>query len=808
MTGARTGSMFQPLRDVAVVELASEFGLGARLLAELGADVILVEPGRRDPGAGTPAPSARSRSDADVSFAVRNAGKRSARLDLDDPHDIEVLSKLAGHADVVIDTSGPDDRARGRIRDAYDERPDLVVVSATPFGLTGPWRNHPATWPTLLGLSGLLDRCIVDGRVALLPPTPIPSDVAGTMIAYTSLLALEQRGRTGRGDYLDLSAFEAVCQAADAGLAKDSDPMARVDLRKNAFPAYRCADGYVRLVLLEDRHWTAMRAWLGDPPALMGDDFASYAGRRANAQLIDAHLERLFAPRAAIDLAAEGQQRGVPLAPVLTPAHLLDSPDLSGSALFADAELAAGRIVRVPAGYLNVEGSRTGSRLPAPSPGQHTVEVMVALSAGQSPFRVARTARPPLRAVVSRPLAGLRVLEFGQMIAGPEVGKFLSEAGADVIRVEAPPVPGRSRRPEEIRPRDITLNRNKRSIGVDVKSDAGRELVLRLVSGADVLVENMAPGAMDRLGLDAETLRAHRPELVVVHSQLFSAGTGWDGWRGYGVLARGVGGLSALWRWPDDPTAFADGHLLYPDNFIGRLGAFAALAGLRQARETGRGVEVSISQAEAVLNMLADQFAAEQLIPGSVAPAGNRNPVAAPWGVYPCGDPGESCVVTVRDDKDWDNIRQVLGSWADDERWLTAAGRTAAVDELDELLAAWTRERPSAVVVDLLQSVGVPVGRVDTFADQHANPQLAARHYIRQLTQPGWGELFVEGSCWSSEVMPPLRLAPAPLPGEHTVEICRELGLSLSDIARYREAGVLGSHDESRLGAGMTGGLT
>jgi crotonobetainyl-CoA:carnitine CoA-transferase CaiB-like acyl-CoA transferase len=798
--------VFQPLRDVAVVELASEYGLGGRLLAELGADVILVAPARRDQG--TVPPAVPAPRDAGVSFAVRNAGKRSVLLDLDDRDDLEVLSDLVRPADIVIDTSGPDDRARGRIRAAYDERPDLIVVSVTPFGLTGPWRDHAATWPTLLGLSGLLDRCIVDGRVALLPPTPIPSDVAGTMIAYTSLLALEQRGHAGRGDYLDLSVFEAMCQAADAGLAKDSDPMARVDLRKNAFPAYRCADGYVRLVLLEDRHWVAMRAWLGDPPELLGDEFASYAGRRANAPLIDAHLERLFAPRAAIDLAAEGQQRGVPLAPVLTPDQVLASPDLSGSPLFADVELAAGRTVRLPAGYLNVEGTRTGSRRPAPPPGQHTGEVTAAVSAGRSPFRVSRTARPSARDVVTAPLTGLRVLELGQMIAGPEVGKFLSEAGADVIRVEAPPVAGRSRRPEEVRPRDITLNRNKRSIGVDVKSDAGRELVLRLVSSADVLVENMAPGAMDRLGLDAQTLRARRPELVVIHSQLFSAGTEWDDWRGYGVLARGVGGLSALWRWPDDPTAFADGHLLYPDNFIGRLGAYAALAGVRHARETGRGVEVSISQAEAVLNMLADQFAAQQLTPGSVAPAGNRNPVAAPWGVYPCGGPGESCVVTVRDDKDWDSIRRVLGSWADDERWLTAAGRTAGADELDELLAAWTRERPSAVVADLLQSVGVPAGRVDTFADQHDNPQLAARHYIRQLTQPGWGELFVEGSCWSSEVMPPLRLAPAPLPAEHTVEICRELGLSLGDIARYREAGVLGSYDESRLNAGMTGGPT
>jgi crotonobetainyl-CoA:carnitine CoA-transferase CaiB-like acyl-CoA transferase len=806
MTGAPTGSSFQPLRDVAVVELASEYGLGARLLAELGADVILVEPTRKDRRGG-PAGQA-GRREIDVSFAVRNAGKRSVRLDPDDQGDAELLFNLAGQADVVIDTSGPDDLARNRIRDAYAERPPLVVVSVTPFGLTGPWRDRAATWPTLLALSGLLDRCIVDGRVALLPPTPIPSDVAATMIAYTSLLALEQRAHTGRGDYLDLSVFEAMCQAADAGLAKDSDPMARVDLRKNAFPAYRCADGYVRLVLLEDRHWVAMRGWLGDPPELLGDEFASYAGRRANAQLIDAHLERLFAPRAAIALAAEGQRRGVPLAPVLTPAHLLDSPDLSGSALFTDAEFGADRALRVPAGYLNVDGARTGGRLSALSPGQHTSAVTAAVSAGRSPFRATRTAKPPYQGAVSPPLAGLRVLEFGQMIAGPEVGKFLAEAGADVIRVEAPPVPGRVRRPEEIRPRDITLNRNKRSIGIDVKSDAGRELVLRLVSSADVLVENMAPGAMDRLGLDAETLRARRPELVVIHSQLFSPGTEWDVWRGYGVLARGVGGLSALWRWPDDPTAFADGHLLYPDNFIGRLGAYAALAGLRQARETGRGVEVFISQAEAVLNMLADLFAAEQLAPGSVLPAGNRNPAAAPWGVYPCEGQGETCVVTVRDDKDWDSLRPVLGSWADDERWLTTSGRTASAGELDELLAAWTRERPAAVVADLLQSAGVPAGRVDTFADQHANPQLAARQYIRQLTQPGWGGLFVEGSCWSSEVMPAPRLAPAPLPAEHTVEICRELGLSISDIARYREAGVLGTHDESRLAAGVTGGLT
>ena len=154
----------------------------------------------------------------------------------------------------------------------------------------------------------------------------------------------------------------------------------------------------------------------------------------------------------------------------------------------------------------------------------------------------------------------------------------------------------------------VTLNRNKRSFGVDLKSDTGRELVRRLVERSDVLIENMARGVLEKLGLAADELRQLNPGLIIVSSQLFGRAGGWSDWRGFGPSARGAGGLSGLWRYPDDETGFADSTSVFPDHFVGRLGALAALAWLIERRASGHGEAIRIPQAGAVTNHLSEQF--------------------------------------------------------------------------------------------------------------------------------------------------------------------------------------------------------
>ncbi len=199
-----------------------------------------------------------------------------------------------------------------------------------------------------------------------------------------------------------------------------------------------------------------------------------------------------------------------------------------------------GRNGVLPAGYFEFDDQRVGFRHDAPSPGADTEAVRGALGRGESPFAEPRFAVTARAEAGQRPLAGLRVLEFTQLMAGPETGKLLRDHGADVIRVESRAFPDQSRvfgGEANMSSQFVTINRDKRSLGIDLRAPEGRELILRLMAVSDVVIENLGPGALDNLGLDLQTLRGANPRIVVVSSQLFGDRGPWGWWRGFGTHA-------------------------------------------------------------------------------------------------------------------------------------------------------------------------------------------------------------------------------------------------------------------------------
>ncbi len=278
-------------------------------------------------------------------------------------------------------------------------------------------------------------------------------------------------------------------------------------------------------------------------------------------------------------------------------------------------------------------------------------------------------------------------------MAGPETGKLLRDQGADVIRVESRAFPDQSRvfgGGANMSSQFVTINRNKRSLGIDLRSPEGRALILQLMSVSDVVIENLGPGALDNLGLDLETLRDANPHIVVVSSQLFGDRGPWGWWRGFGTHARSVGAQTSLWRYPDTDRDFAENPIFFPDQFAARLGALAALACVGD----GGRRHIRVSQADAVINHLSELILQESLVPGSVDAQGNRSPLGAPWGVYPCAGDDQWCVITVRDDAEWAALAESAGhpEWGIDARFATAVDRQAHHDELDELVGAWTSQ--------------------------------------------------------------------------------------------------------------------
>ncbi|RAY16174.1 CoA transferase [Actinomadura craniellae] len=802
MTAAGSGLPLAGLRVVDMADGGAE--TCGRYLADLGADVIRVEP----PGG---APSRRRQprhGGVSLHFATRNANKRGVAVDLGEPSGRDRLRDLVDAADIFIETERPGrlDRLGLGAPALLARRPELVVVSITDFGQTGPYRDWAATDWTHLAMGGVLARSGIPGRPPLLPPGSLAYEAAGVQAAWAALLAYAGRLDTGGGDHVDCSVHEMTVQALDPGFGiggSATGGMTASQLPRGRprpgllYPIFPCADGHVRICLLSRRQWRGMFTWLGEPAEFAGPEFDTLRARYKAARRLYPLIGALFEHRNREELVARGQRLGVPIAALLTPGEVLASDHFLARGGLVDAEVAPGLHGRVPAGYVEVNGIRAGFRYRAPQVGEHDG---AGFGAGFAPD--ARPgAAPAAPAGPRRPLAGLRVLDLGVIVVGAELGRLFADQGAEVIKIENRAHPDGSRQSAtgaELTPSFVWGHRNKLSCGIDLRSAAGAEVFRRLVAESDVVLSNFKPGTLESLGLGPEALRRINPRLVVADSSALGATGPWSRQMGYGPLVRAVAGLTGLWRDPEVPDGedgFCDGITVYPDHVAARVGATAVLAVLIARRRTGAGGTVSVSQAETILVQLAESFLRESLEPGSFRPRGNAGEWDAPQGVYPCAGDDEWCVVTVRDDADWRRLCSAIErpDLRDDPRLATSAGRVAHRELIDAAVGGWTAAHPPRAAAAHLQSAGVPAGMMQRITEYAADPHLAARRFFRELHQPQFdAPLPTEnGPATFRDVADP-ELRPAPLAGEHTREVCTKvLGMPAAEIDALVVAGAL-----------------
>jgi crotonobetainyl-CoA:carnitine CoA-transferase CaiB-like acyl-CoA transferase len=783
---------------VRVVETADARGeMCGRVLADLGAQVIKVEP----PG------GAASRGDAPVvdgvslPFAVRNAGKRSVVADLTTTAGRDRLLGLLGEADVWIEASR---LSQPWVERARERNPALVVLSITDFGNTGPYRDWVATDSVLLAMGGVLSRSGLPGREPLMPPGDMALQLTTMQAAWAALVAYWNRLDCGVGDHIDFSLYEATVQAIEPALGTVGTAQAagyaptRGRPAPGPYPIFSCRDGHVRVVLLAPRQWHAMRAWLGDPPELRDAALETIRGRALASERLHAIFERHFAERGKHELAREGQARGVPVAPVLTLADVLSADHFRVRGAIARRELAPELFADVPTGFAEIDGRRVRPAGRARQVGEHDDGLWPALPPPPA-------ARPAARGSGRRPLKGLRILDFGVIVLGAEVARLFCELGAEVIKVESGAFPDGAR----VSPIHFAIgHRGSQSFGVNLRSAEGVEVVKRLVGHCDVVLSNFKPGTLEKLGLGPRTLREVNPGIVVLCSSALGVSGPWRGWLGYGPLVRCISGLTSLWRYPDDEASFSDATTIHPDHYAARLCAITALAALIARRRTGVGGEITTSQAEAILMQIAPLIAHESFQPGSTsvstlgstpgstpgATPGSTLASAVPWGIYPCAGDDEWCVVTVRDDADWRALRVALGEpeWAAGDELLTAAGRATQQAAIDRHLSEWTRANSPRAVAAILQRHGVPAGFMQRPDEYEQDPQLRARDFLRTFEQPGLAPMRIENAPFRAELIAAPPDVPAPKPGEHTRQICREL-LAIDDyeIDRLLTAGAL-----------------
>lgn len=393
------------------------------------------------------------------------------------------------------------------------------------------------------------------------------------------------------------------------------------------------------------------------------------------------------------------------------------------------------------------------------------------------------------------PLAGVRILEFGTGYVGPVCAKHLADFGADVVKVETHRrldfLRGVALDQAETRPSFFDTNRNKRSILVDATTPQGHALLLRLAARTDVVVENLGGGTIKRLGLDYATLCAVRPDLVWISLQGLGATAANSVTLGQNLPP--LIGLTHLWNHPGAPRPVGS-QLFHPDYFAGVHAACLVMAMLDHRRRTGQGHSMDASQAEAAASLLGPFYLDWTINRRVSRPQGNRAHPGAPLGCYRCAGEDAWCAIAVRTDEEWRAFRSALGdpAWAYQERFAGLDGRLRHRDELDALVEAWTRERAPREVMELLQAHGVPAGAVHTARDVVEDPQLRARGFIVALEHERMGRVEQGGIPVRLSDTPGALRSPAPLLGQHTVEVLREwLGLEDEELGRLEQEGAL-----------------
>lgn len=798
-----------PLTGLRIVEISNgKTEMCGRFLADLGAEVILVEP----PAGATSRQLQPLVEGVSLYFATHNANKRSVTLDLNDRGDQTRFEQLIDASDIFIDTTRPgtlDSLGLGADK-LMARKPELVVLSITEFGQTGPYRDYLATNAVHIALGGVLCRSGMPGEIPLLPPANLAYESAAVQAAWCVLIAYWQRLQTGVGDHLDFSIHDATAQVLDPALGVTGSAAAGASARSTAvrdrpppiplYPTLQCADGYVRVCILNPRQWDGMSAWLGASHEFADSEFRVISKRLRVIGGVNQAIAELFRHQRVTDLVAEGQRRGVPIAALATPATVLKDEHFAARGAFVPLEVAPGLQGSVPSGFLEVNQMRAGIREHAPGIGEHNEYVfgvggVVDTAKQKDPVRASAIAPTGQR----RPLEGMRVLDLGVIVAGAELGRLFADQGAEVIKIENRAFPDGLRQAlhsDALMTSSFAAgHRGKRSMGINLKSSKGVDIFKQLVAKSDVILSNFKPGTLDSLGLGYNELKMVNPRIVMADSSALGSTGPQSRSLGYGPLVRMMTGLTSLWCYPDEDNSFCDCNTIYPDHAAARVVAVGALAELISGRRSGQGGTVSVSQAEIFLTSTSEYFLHESIRPGSFVSHGNASEYYAPEGVFPCAGGDEWCVISVQEEQQWPKLARAIGrpDLLEDVRFSTARGRVEHRVEVEAHLVEWTRKHAPGEVMQILQAEGVPAGKMLRLYEYDADPHLQARGFFRILKQPGLpDEIITENGPTKALHLPDPEMRPAPYQAEHTREVASQvLGLPDSEIDALIESGDL-----------------
>jgi crotonobetainyl-CoA:carnitine CoA-transferase CaiB-like acyl-CoA transferase len=778
------------LDDVVVVDASGTLS-GAyctKLFTDAGAVVTLVEPPDGDP-------MRRRRWDAEPAddaalFRFLRHGQRSIVADGPTP---ELHALLAG-ADVIVTAATG---VAGTPAALADTLAGTVVVAITPYGLTGPHADRPATEFTVQADSGSLT-----GRgIRELPPYQLGGRiiewVAGAYAGVAALAAMRRARSTGHGELVDVS----LCEVASLTSSSFTDLFHSLAGRPERDPSlpYRSVeipsieptlDGWIGVNTNTREQWESFCILIDRPDLIADGALASLGARIARADEWNAMVRAHTTEHTTADLVERAAALRIPVAPVSDGRALLelDHPRIRG--VWITDPLGDFEMPRRP---YRIDGDPIPAPRPAPQVGEHT-----ALAAPQ------RRPRPEVPvAAPALPLDGITVLDLTCWWAGPSGASILACLGADVIHVESTRrIDGMRTAGGAFHPRPqwwelsaffLSANIAKRGITLDLDHPEGRRLALELIERSDVVIENFTPRVIEGFDLDWPVVHDTNPRAVMVRMPAFGLDGPWRDRPGFAQTMEQITGLAWVTGHPEDQPRIQRGPC---DPNGGLHAAFAALVALERRDRTGVGCFVEAPMFEAAVNVAAEA-AIEWSANGTlVARMGNRSPWAAPQNLYPTAEPERWLALSCATDHQWRHLTEVIArpDLAADPDLADLAGRRRAADRIDAAVGAWAAGTTLDDAVAALVAAGVPAapGTDGRWASTH--PQMRARGFFEDIDHPVAGIHATPTLPFRYRSVDRWARRPAPTLGQHNHEILGGgLGRSADELAALEAGGVIGT---------------
>lgn len=796
----------RPLEGIRVVDFSRMLSgpLSTMVMGDLGAHVIRIEDLE---GTDTTRHNHPFINGESHYFLSINRNKESVALDLKSEEGRRIAIDLVRQADIVVENFRHGVAARlGLDYEALRKvNPRLVYCSVTGFGQTGPWNKKTAYDLVIQAVTGALSITGEAGRPPAKMGLPLADEMSSLFAGIAMLAGIERRERTGAGCYLDMSMFDAgismLSYMASIYFATGESPSAQGSSHPTIYPynAFETADSYIVVAPFTNAFWRKFCAVIGRPDLPENPDYRSFAERLAHRAQLAAILDPIMKSRPSAEWLRMLDEGDVPNGPVARIDEAIEGPQTKARGMVVEIDHpVCGRIrtLGTPFHMSYADGSVFEPRYKAPPVvGQHTAAVLETLL-GFSPAKIeelvdnkivrvsdvpgqitveARAPAPtdPASETDELPLQGLKVLDLTRMLAGPYGTLILADLGADVIKIEEPRIGDPTRRNIPMVGSESTyfmaVNRGKRSVTLDLKTEADRKRFLDLVRTADVVIENYRPGVMERLGLSYANLCAVKPDIILCSISGFGQTGPLKDKISFDLVNQAMAGTMSVTGEEGRPPVRVG--LPAGDLSGGIFGAFGVLAALYGRRQTGRGMHIDIGLHDLLVSLLgyvAQLYFTTGEVPG---PVGSGHHHIAPYRAFQAK--GGYFVIAAFTQVFWLKFTKAVGmpELADDPRFADITARKHNKAALYEIIDPIFTTKTVDEWVEIFRVADVPAAPVYTVGEALESEHAASRDIVFSYEHPALGTVRTAGTPFRTQDRTWRSLLPPPSLGQHNAEI-------------------------------------